>query len=202
MLDLIVISFFVSAAVYILASKLMHKEAEVNSFLLSLFLVLIAGGLALFLYIKTGPRKLVPAKVDQKQTASSVVVSKPKADTCDNLVIDGEETDLDCGGECRKCPPNFGCTKDSDCTSSSCFRGKCFPKFVIRALGCRIVFYPGLRGVDDWGENEAIRDESSALVYCKDANARCEVDTSYTESFVPCKRSSGKKFTVLWNHAR
>ncbi|MFP4111398.1 MAG: hypothetical protein ACLFUO_00195 [Candidatus Woesearchaeota archaeon] len=42
-------------------------------------------------------------------------------DTCSNEVIDGLETDVDCGGEeCGACPDGLNCSVDSDCWSEIC----------------------------------------------------------------------------------
>lgn len=45
---------------------------------------------------------------------------------CDNLIIDGDETDTDCGGpHCPKCAIGEFCGRDSDCESRECENGKC-----------------------------------------------------------------------------
>lgn len=41
-------------------------------------------------------------------------------DTCSNSVKDGEETDLDCGGNCPPCEIGNQCILDSDCLSDYC----------------------------------------------------------------------------------
>ncbi len=46
--------------------------------------------------------------------------------TCYNGVKDGNETDVDCGGDCGPCSEeNSGCLVNSDCLSSYCVDGKC-----------------------------------------------------------------------------
>ena len=46
--------------------------------------------------------------------------------TCDDGILNGEETDIDCGGAiCRGCAENKACKIDSDCLSSTCIDDKC-----------------------------------------------------------------------------
>ena len=56
------------------------------------------------------------------QTKSPTMKAK-----CDDKVRNGEETDVDCGGEkCKPCKFNSYCKKDSDCESGYCtFFSKC-----------------------------------------------------------------------------
>lgn len=42
------------------------------------------------------------------------------ADTCFDRVLDGDETDVDCGGSCMACPGDAVCTAADDCQSQSC----------------------------------------------------------------------------------
>ncbi len=42
------------------------------------------------------------------------------ADTCFDRVLDGDETDIDCGGSCMACPGDAVCTAADDCQSQSC----------------------------------------------------------------------------------
>ena len=39
---------------------------------------------------------------------------------CDNWVLDGDETDVDCGGSCSPCSLDENCKVDSDCSSGYC----------------------------------------------------------------------------------
>lgn len=41
-------------------------------------------------------------------------------DTCFDRVLDGDETDIDCGGSCRACPGEAACSAAEDCQSQSC----------------------------------------------------------------------------------
>jgi len=53
---------------------------------------------------------------------------KPDAGPCSDMIKDGLETDIDCGGgQCPKCTNNKACMQNSDCTSDNCSNGKCRP---------------------------------------------------------------------------
>jgi hypothetical protein len=48
--------------------------------------------------------------------------------SCGDAVIDGSETDVDCGGSdpfCQRCRPGQRCAIPSDCQSGACFNGFC-----------------------------------------------------------------------------
>ncbi len=46
--------------------------------------------------------------------------------TCNDGILNGEETDIDCGGDtCNACGTNKNCTVDDDCQSINCENGKC-----------------------------------------------------------------------------
>ncbi|GEM_PF-2197679 len=45
--------------------------------------------------------------------------------TCDNDILDGDESDLDCGGSCEPCDPGLACLTDSDCASQICVDDLC-----------------------------------------------------------------------------
>lgn len=44
---------------------------------------------------------------------------------CDNLVQDGSETGVDCGGSCPPCPLGGGCAVPEDCATGVCTAGMC-----------------------------------------------------------------------------
>jgi hypothetical protein len=45
---------------------------------------------------------------------------------CNDQVLNGDETDLDCGGPaCRPCVAEYGCDQESDCYSGVCELGVC-----------------------------------------------------------------------------
>ena len=46
-------------------------------------------------------------------------------DTCSNLILDGDETDVDCGGSCSPCDDGLGCLAPGDCVSMICTEDSC-----------------------------------------------------------------------------
>ena len=56
--------------------------------------------------------------------AGSCVTTAP-ADRCNDRVLDGDETDIDCGGLCGTCGAGAPCHAASDCDSGSCDGGRC-----------------------------------------------------------------------------
>ena len=46
-------------------------------------------------------------------------------DTCHDRVIDGDETDVDCGGSCAACASAAACNAPADCQSGGCDAGHC-----------------------------------------------------------------------------
>jgi hypothetical protein len=47
------------------------------------------------------------------------------ADTCHDRVLDGNETDVDCGGSCGQCAGDARCSVAADCQSQQCTGGVC-----------------------------------------------------------------------------
>ncbi len=45
--------------------------------------------------------------------------------TCDDTILNGNETDVDCGGACKKCDTSQDCGGDADCYHGKCDAGKC-----------------------------------------------------------------------------
>ena len=45
--------------------------------------------------------------------------------TCQNTMLDGTETDTDCGGDCAPCSGGSMCMFNDDCASQNCFGGVC-----------------------------------------------------------------------------
>ena len=45
--------------------------------------------------------------------------------TCNDTVLNGQEIDVDCGGNCQKCADGKSCDGDGDCASGSCDGGVC-----------------------------------------------------------------------------
>lgn len=46
-------------------------------------------------------------------------------DHCVDRVLDGDETDVDCGGSCGACPGGATCTTGTDCQTGACEAGAC-----------------------------------------------------------------------------
>lgn len=46
-------------------------------------------------------------------------------ETCGNMMIDGDETDVDCGGSCPGCADTLNCDENGDCLSRVCDAGVC-----------------------------------------------------------------------------
>ena len=44
---------------------------------------------------------------------------------CIDGILDGDETDIDCGGSCDACPDGAACLSDGDCEGASCVGGIC-----------------------------------------------------------------------------
>ncbi len=51
--------------------------------------------------------------------------SNSSSETCTDGVKNQNETGIDCGGICSKCPDGQGCLVDSDCSSENCTAGTC-----------------------------------------------------------------------------
>ncbi len=47
------------------------------------------------------------------------------AASCDDGIQNGDETDLDCGGDCPKCELGAACAVDDDCDEVTCLEGAC-----------------------------------------------------------------------------
>jgi hypothetical protein len=65
---------------------------------------------------------VVPADCNNNNCDNGICIS------CGDAVIDGTETDFDCGGSdpaCQRCPPGRRCLINSDCASNFCFNGFC-----------------------------------------------------------------------------
>ena len=51
----------------------------------------------------------------------------PPPPTCSDQLLNGDETDLDCGGGCSPCADNLMCMIPEDCQSKNCGEGLCVP---------------------------------------------------------------------------
>lgn len=55
---------------------------------------------------------------------------------CDDTILSGDETDVDCGGSCSPCSDGSSCISDSDCENMSCLAGTCaFPTTCAEVTG-------------------------------------------------------------------
>lgn len=52
-------------------------------------------------------------------------VSQPENPSCGDCLLNGTETDIDCGGDCLPCRVGKGCVTDGDCWSGVCMEKKC-----------------------------------------------------------------------------
>lgn len=86
----------------------------------------------------------VPTRRDARSRPDSGA-SKPDATpvarpSCTDRVRNGAESDVDCGGTCRKCVLGKQCSKESDCESRRCEEKRCRP-----ALSCAALKAAGLK---------------------------------------------------------
>ncbi|MCA9581494.1 MAG: hypothetical protein KC416_06845 [Myxococcales bacterium] len=72
------------------------------------------------------------AAVDSGRTGEEAAVAEFDASQpdggkppCENGVVDGDETAVDCGGTCGDCADGLGCMMDADCVSGWCDDGLC-----------------------------------------------------------------------------
>lgn len=63
--------------------------------------------------------------VDVAEETTSDVDVDVDAGTCANKVIDGDETDIDCGGTCGRCSAGRKCKVAADCASTNCEANRC-----------------------------------------------------------------------------
>jgi len=58
----------------------------------------------------------------QSAICTNVVCQPP---TCTDLALNGDETDLNCGGSCPPCAQGRNCSIDDDCNTANCTAGLC-----------------------------------------------------------------------------
>jgi len=98
-------------------------------------------------------------KGDNPYNISKIIEFSPAGSNCMNQLLDeGVETDIDCGGTCPPCGGNMSCLIDSDCASNFCVAGLC------QAVSC-----------DDGVVNGDESDVDCGGYYCEkcDANKTC-----------------------------
>jgi hypothetical protein len=71
----------------------------------------------------------------------------PALDTCHDRALDGNETDVDCGGSCSRCATAAACVIPADCQSNACDGGHC------RAPTCSDGVRDGFESDVDCGAN-------------------------------------------------
>lgn len=71
----------------------------------------------------------------------------PPADPCTDRILDGDESDVDCGGSCAlKCPAAAACRTLADCQTAGCDAGHC------RAASCSDGVRDGIESDVDCGQ--------------------------------------------------
>jgi len=78
--------------------------------------------------------------------AGSCITSAP-TDRCHDRILDGNETEIDCGGSCQACPGGARCTQPTDCETGACDSGHC------RAPTCSDGAANGFESDIDCGDN-------------------------------------------------
>lgn len=58
---------------------------------------------------------------------SSFLLDSCTCVSCRDSEMNGDETDVDCGGGCRSCPVGDACLQDSDCDTNNCVNNLCEP---------------------------------------------------------------------------
>jgi|GEM_PF-1926812 len=79
-----------------------------------------SGGLACTRHELDAPASGVATVYTDERTFAACYDSQ-----CDNGVLDGDETAVDCGGSCTGCPASAPCVDASDCQSQLCTGGFC-----------------------------------------------------------------------------
>src|SRR5207253_1866743 len=62
---------------------------------------------------------------DLASTPDLTGVDLASAAHCTDGKLDGDETDVDCGGSCKKCGDGKACISPGDCASGVCTGGTC-----------------------------------------------------------------------------
>lgn len=71
----------------------------------------------------TSPAATTGTSSGSASTASTATTMLPES--CDDGVLDGDETDVDCGGSCPPCEDDEMCAVNGDCASQACKSGVC-----------------------------------------------------------------------------
>lgn len=74
-------------------------------------------------YVK--PQNTVGLVGDEMGSDGVTINTTMQPDACQNGVLDGTETDVDCGGECAGCLEGSTCSQNTDCISGYCADNTC-----------------------------------------------------------------------------
>jgi hypothetical protein len=92
----------------------------------------------------------------------------PPTDTCHDRIVDGDESDIDCGGSCLPCATAAACAIPADCQSKACDGGHC------RAPSCTDGVRDGFESDVDCGANCPKCAQGQACANSDDcASAKC-----------------------------
>ena len=112
---------------------------------------------------------------------------------CEDGVLNGDESDIDCGGSCPLCPIGGDCDGPSDCGSGVCDAGSC-----VAAASCE----DGVENGDETGVDcggpacEACPNGEGCIDPDDCVTGNCEVDTCYPEPTCDDGRANGLETDV------
>jgi hypothetical protein len=93
--------------------------------------------------------------------------------TCDDGIKNGNETGIDCGGDCPACPEDEGCKTDADCEGGySCINKVCIPT----EESCRDGECGGDCPACDLGGGCNSNDDCKEGLFCSKETGKCELD--------------------------
>ncbi len=85
------------------------------------------------------------ASADARSDGNTSLTPDASVNTCRNGFVDGDETDIDCGGSCGVCLSGRHCETASDCLSQDCVDNTCacLPLSACPARACGVVRHCG-----------------------------------------------------------
>jgi hypothetical protein len=106
---------------------------------LYILIILILGGLALFLYLRTpsctatntNATALTPPVATPPQSVTPPAANNSPAPSCTDGIKNQAETDVDCGGPCKFCNDGKACSVNDDCKSTLCVNQTCKAKVTL-----------------------------------------------------------------------
>ena len=100
----------------------------------SVIALLVTADIQLFDGTKYAPQPM-PAMKDSLSIAFGIHLApctddacrdpRSPVELCRDRIVDGNESDVDCGGTCQKCFDGLACNAPADCQSNACTNGKC-----------------------------------------------------------------------------